>query len=395
MPKTIATTPSWYWPEGLSRVIGVPPYSIIELGVDRWINSDQIALRGQGVNYTYKEVRDLVEKVKCYINSAASENGKVAIVIGATPQGAILALGAVESNCNVYLYPKNEAYKANQINPSLVLTDDLGSLGSGFDAGKVVSLDEIVGNESQSSEDGLINIGKLRFPHICFSGKFGDAWHSNRSLLASGLSFAAFFSQSEGSGWLSTYSPGTWQGFTSLVSALYSKSVYTLSDTQDHFVENFKDPSLGWLILPIESAESHILSLGRKGRPSTFKTAVIGVEGVFSPDLRREISGFVGQALTLYGMAESGPMLASHPTWFLDEATGIPLPNMNLNPADPDTNEIIDALWEFLDQAMILAYSPSLAIPQSDSSNYVGNHLVTGALAASDPNGMLYILDEV
>ena len=35
MPKTIAITPSWYWPAGISRVVGVPPYSIYDLCVVR------------------------------------------------------------------------------------------------------------------------------------------------------------------------------------------------------------------------------------------------------------------------------------------------------------------------------------------------------------------------
>ena len=39
MPKTIAITPSWYWPAGVTRVVGVPPFRIGEQLVDRFLRN--------------------------------------------------------------------------------------------------------------------------------------------------------------------------------------------------------------------------------------------------------------------------------------------------------------------------------------------------------------------
>ncbi len=48
MPKTIAITPSWYWPESVDRVAGVPPFAIHEICVSRHLRdkADQPALIG-------------------------------------------------------------------------------------------------------------------------------------------------------------------------------------------------------------------------------------------------------------------------------------------------------------------------------------------------------------
>jgi acyl-CoA synthetase (AMP-forming)/AMP-acid ligase II len=118
----------------------------------------------------------------------------------------------------------------------------------------------------------------------------------------------------------------------------------------------------------------------------------------------------------MFGMAETGVVLASHPSWYLEESVGIPVPNMHVVAADPDTGQPISSMWELVDHAMVTAWSPSLAVAgeaagdgqgpdgtdghiggqtaSGFASRFVGRRFVTGVLAASDPNGMLYLVDE-
>jgi hypothetical protein len=109
------------------------------------------------------------------------------------------------------------------------------------------------------------------------------------------------------------------------------------------------------------------------------------------------LAGATGaDVLTMFRTAETGPVLASHPSWHPDESVGIPVPNMRIVPADPDTGEPVDVLWELLDRAMVSAWSPSRAVEGLPPGPGVpaGARFAMGVLAASDPNGMLYLVDE-
>jgi hypothetical protein len=105
----------------------------------------------------------------------------------------------------------------------------------------------------------------------------------------------------------------------------------------------------------------------------------------------------------VFGLAETGPVFGSHASWYLDEAVGIPLTNVHVVPADPRTGRPIPTLWELVESAMVTVSSPSVGVDPAAAGGDGGEgsgglarladgRLMTGVIASSDPNGMVYLL---
>ena len=120
------------------------------------------------------------------------------------------------------------------------------------------------------------------------------------------------------------------------------------------------------------------------------------VDGPFEPDQRRRVSKSLEcPALTFWGTPETGPVFASHQSWYMDESVGLPMTNAHVVPADPRTGEPIQALWELVELAEVTVFSPSLMTGYEEASpeaRFAGNRFRTGMMASSDANGMIYLL---
>lgn len=415
MPKTIATTPSWYWPEGVPRVLGIPPYFLEELLVERWTAHPppHPMVVSSDASVGALELAERVRDGAGAIEAMAAERPLV-VSAGPTAQGAVLVLAALASGRPVLLVPPGGAVAAGDqpAGASLGMGDAAGSAAlqaAGFD---VVDLDAAgarASREASAAErtgtgapghPGSDPLADLRAPVACMTGKFGPAWHSHRSLLAGATALAGFLGATGDATWLSTVSPCAWDGFLAMSVALLAGATLVLAEPGDAALEATAAEEPTWVMAALPDAVATWGGSRRRRAPAKGpRGALLTVDGPFDPDARASIAPAAGAAaLTLFGMAETGPILASHPSWYLDEAVGIPVPNMHVVPADPDTGEPISALWELVDQAMVTAWSPSLALADGGGDGggrerFVGRRFVTGVLAASDPNGMLYLVD--
>ncbi len=401
MPKTIATTPSWYWPDGVPRVLGVPPYFIEEAAIEKWLkHSAEIPLLGSGSRVLNAgELAEQIETVAKNLNVLASSSDQMlAVVAGPSLDGALLTLAAIASSLKVLLIPSDGDIKSilNERNLKFVC-DGMGAeiLSSiGINATDVSTLKDPVNQDqvgppiSRAFNDTVIG---LPFDK-------GVAWHSHRSILAGAISMQAFYSSEQESTWAITYSPCSWQGLVGMITAMLSGCTcyFTPSGQQGKELAEMMSPK--WLFSSMEDALDTWVGSGRKKKSNytTGQSAIVGINGVFSSDARRDIDNSVGSALTLLGSPVTLAMLGAHPSWYLDEAAGIALPNMHVTPADPDNGEPITTLWELIDEAMISAWAPSLApsLEGQAADQLSGKRYLTGVLAASDPNGMLYVLDD-
>jgi len=120
--------------------------------------------------------------------------------------------------------------------------------------------------------------------------------------------------------------------------------------------------------------------------------------GVFDPGDRQRVGkSFRCPALTLYGLAETGPIFAAHPQWYMDESIGIPVTNAHVVPADPRNGAAIQTLWELVESAEVTVKGPALMTGyenRNDLDYLTEGRFRTGVIASSDANGMIYILPD-
>ncbi len=418
MPKTIATTPSWYWPDLIPRAIGIPPFAIGDFLITRFANQlqDETVFVSEKTEYSFLEVLNLTDKIAASIREKRSSDDQlnIGMLLGQSPQAALIFLAALKSNSKVYLIDDQnlDSYDFKNLKLDFFTGDFDKSL---FE--NKTKLTDVIYYSFEDLKDSVLDqnnsdLNKLNLfisdvninePQICLRGKFGLTWHSQRSLLAGALSFASFLEgstivkQRSENTWLNYYCLSVWEGVVGLLTSLINGSKTYFCETADQVVNTINEYAPNYILCDFEKSAEFIGQLGRKKRSSlnSNQAALLGINGEFSPDARREVSNSLGSALTFYGTGETLIMVSAHPSWYIDEAVGIAIPNMHIVPADPDTFEPIDTLWELLDEAVISAWSPSL------STSYNGNlidhikdgRFITESLAASDPNGMLYLLD--
>ncbi len=422
MPKTIATTPSWYWPDRVPRVLGTPPYYLEELLVERWARRHPVhpALVSSDARTEAAELAERVRAVAVAIDATTSPDRPVAVCAGPTAEGAALVLGALASGRRALLVPPGTTTNGRVSQASLGLADPTGAgqlKAVGLDT---VGLDDLVarapvdgagpngrpagpsnGSNPGGGEDDRPDLGA---PVACVVGRYGPVWHSHHSLLAGAVALGAFLGVTGQTAWLSTFSPCTWEGLCGLTVALLAGSTLVLAEPCEEAAEAATSEHPAWLLSSLSDAlATWGGSRRRRANDDGARAVLLMVGGPFDPDERRAVAPVAGgTALTLFGMAETGVVLASHPSWYLEESVGIPVPNMHVVPADPDTGEPISSMWELVDQAMVTAWSPSLAVAGEAAegadgrfaSRFAGRRFITGVLAASDPNGMLYLVDE-
>ncbi len=427
MPKTIATTPSWYWPDGVPRVLGIPPVSITEATVIRpaVLGPDRPALLRETGSVGAAELVGMVGTVAAGLAPEGPgsepgdgrEDGPDAVVVcaGSSSGGVLAVLGALASGRPVVLVPPGDVGSAMAGSADgkgggpgpgpgrpLALGDAEGVValaGVGIPALDVESLLAGPPPAGAPITDRGTAAGGLRAPSVRLAGRSGPVRHSPRSLLAGALAMATFVAPGPGETWLTTSSPCTWDGLCSALGALWAGATLAVTRPGDAMVEAFERHQPTWTWTSLALAADGWAGGGRKRRrgAGTGRFVLATVDGPFDPDECRGVgSGAGAEVLTVFGMAETGPMLAAHPSWHIDESVGIPVSNMHVVPADPDTGEPVDAMWELLDRAMLSVWSPSLAVDGFDPGpgRPAGRRFVTGVLAASDPNGMLYLVDE-
>ena len=79
---------------------------------------------------------------------------------------------------------------------------------------------------------------------------------------------------------------------------------------------------------------------------------IVAIERPFSTSRRLRIGRRIrADVLTLLGRSDLGPIVGSHPAWFLNDAAGIPLPSVDLRPLNPTDGAPLNIGWEVVDSA--------------------------------------------
>lgn len=355
MPKTIAITPSWYWPARVPRVVGVPPFTLPELLVERRARRepDGLAVVDGNERITNAQLASMVAEVAGGTPDAAAISSPVP-----TARGVVALLGALASGTPIR-----------------------------FDAQGAASL----GSERREGN---------REPVIGLPARDALAWHSQRSVLAGGLSLGAFLEVGAERPWLSTFGLGSWEGLYGVTTALAAGAPLVLAPAGEGALEYIVREGVGIAFTDLASAYQASKEAKRdvKAVRGVLGSLLLSTGGMFDPDQRRRVAKlFECPALTIFGLPETGPIFAAHPSWYIDEAIGIPMTNVHVVPVDPRSYTPVQTLWELVESAMVTVFSPMMTVGYEGGAHadrFRDERFVTGLIASSDANGMIYLLPD-
>lgn len=400
MPKTIAITPSWYWPAGTTRVTGVPPFGLHEMLVDRFARHrpDQAALVSGEERVSGAELEGLVHAGAGGLRARLGADGDVALCAGATVEGVVLLLAALAAGARVRLVPTDAAPPGG----ALVLADTAGATAASAAGGQVVRLADLTQGAPAEAGAGP-HIG-LHDAAVAVPGAPGgaSAWHSHHSILATAVSIATFLQVDATVPWVSAQPLASWEGLAGVTVPLFAGSTLVLP-ADEPLPQSAAREGAGYVFTDLDTATALTRDAKRdvKNLRGALRLLLLSVPGPFDPDMRRRVGrSFDCPALTMFGTVETGPVFASHPSWYVDESIGIPITNAHVVPVDPRSGVPIQTLWELVESARVSVRSPSCMVGYDDASGLdapvADGRVMMRLLASSDANGMIYLLpDEV
>ncbi|MCC7366282.1 MAG: acyl--CoA ligase [Dehalococcoidia bacterium] len=384
MPKTIAITPSWYWPAGIPRVVGVPPFLVSDLCIERQVRDrpGAPALIDASGTLTFAELASEVERRAKPLAAAAGE-ARLAVLPGAlTRENVLQLLAGLSAGVRLRIAPP---------------TSDAGSL-----AGQI-GAPVVAGNQPAGEEAAMLPRVAPASPAVCIDGGKAPAWHSNRSLLAMAISMTTFLDAERGAPWLVTLPLSRWEGLMAVLAPLYLGGPVVLAPERadaDGLIGLVSKFGARYVAAPLEPFAQACKDAKRAAKDARrqLAAALLAVDGPFDPDQRRRVGKSLEcPALTFWGTAETGPVFAAHPSWYLDESVGLPMTNAHVVPVEPRGGQPLPALWELVEMAEVTAFTPSLMTGyegEDVTARFSGVCFRTGMMASSDANGMVYLLGE-
>ena len=210
----------------------------------------------------------------------------------------------------------------------------------------------------------------------------------------------AFFELESQRPWLSTFPFSCWEGVFGLTIGLATGAPVVLGQPGVPALVTIAREGVGYAFTDLPSAFGATKDAKRevKDMRGILSALLVSVPGVFDADQRRRVGRlFECPALTMFGTPETGPIFAAHPSWYVDEAIGISVTNAHVVPVDPRSGLPVATLWEFVESAMVTVYSPQMCVGYEGGAHgerFRDGRFVTGVIASSDANGMIYVLPE-
>jgi acyl-CoA synthetase (AMP-forming)/AMP-acid ligase II len=415
MAKTIAINPSWYWPDDIPRLLGVPPMFCDRLMAERWSRrrSEATAVADRDGAVTYAELWSRAGAVAAALRERGGGEGRVALVGPAGVDGVVALIGALAARRRpILLDPQSPraAETAAAVGAGLAIVQPPAQAPAGMEQVELRELEEVGGgaDAGDSQEDG----GAVHDVHeAALDLVTADGWlaaHSNYSLVSGALSLAAFLGNGEPASWLCSMPLWTWEGLYSALVPLYTGGTAAICDADeapDEAGDLVEDHGVAYALVPFDLVRD--LSRGKpRGLADPLKRNLRGLllsadRPFGAGDRRKARKALDVPILTMFGLAETGPILASHPSWYVDESVGIPVTNVEVQPANPETGEPLDTNWELLDYATMVIRGPQLmagyegAATEDErlATRLEDGWFKTWALASFDANGMMYLVE--
>ncbi len=405
-----------YWPEDVYRYLAIPGLALDEGVVSRAAKrrAQHPALLWNGEPLTYQQLAEETDKtMKALLGRLGDQGGRVAIGVQ-YPVGALkIFLGALKARLNVLLVDLSASAEGlheqlSAFEPDWVVADegkpgrpDFARAAPGIRLLSTRELSE-AGTGSPRPRARLdLKAPAVAIPAIGERGGSRLVYHSHASLLAGAISWSTFLTLKENDTLLCVGPLSTWEGLYSVLPALFRGGTSALADSQepDAVAEAVRLHRPRYMLLPLQEASrmaSH-RDVTRAIRDTEgLEGILVSVTGPFLIAERKRLAHLLGKPiLTVLGNVEAGPIVASHPTWYLDGAVGIPVTNVDVWPLNPRTGNPLQIPWEAVEYGEIGVRSQMAAVsyqtPEEGQERIREGWLRTKVVATMDPNGLFYL----
>jgi len=375
---------SAYWPEDTPRYAHIPLKTVCDVTIGPIAESapDRPALVCADRTLTYGELWQRVTRCAGALRGRCKSGTRVASVLSDPAELVVTALGAFEAQTlNLVSVEILELQALSAFVPELIIGAAQATGVASLSFSEMIALSIV---ERTQRPD-------LRTPLLAFArpDRRGEVLHNHRTLAATAIAVGAFYMLEEGSRVVLLEPPITWYTLALMLGAFnrgatvwaaWGADRSPMPDRADYVV-------CGW-----NTAGKFLEEGAEKRLPSRIGAgAIVAIEGPFSVSRRRRIARKLRTpVLTLLGRSDLGPVLGSHPTWFLDDAAGIPLPNVDTRPLNPADRTPVSIGWDSVAQAE-LGVRSALAPAGGDLSE---GWLQTGIVCEVDPTGLYYLHGE-
>jgi hypothetical protein len=367
-----------YWPEDTARYAHVPLKRVgdLTLHATATIGADRAAVMSAAGPASYGRVAADVKRL------AASLRGRL-------QKGARVAVGLedpVELVTSLFACFETEmlAYGAATAVPQETIDLFGADLVIGGAGDKGVSFPAL------GAEQGSDKIDRPDFkkPLIAFAkpDRSGETVHNHKTLAATAIALGSFFMIDEQTQIVLAQPPTDWLSLAMLLAA-WNKGGTVWAGWQ----EGVKLPErVDYLVIGWDAAiRQYVEGPPRIPRTRIGAGALVGIERGFSVARRRRLARRLGApVLTVLGRSDLGPLIASHPTWFLDDAVGIPLPNVDTRPLNPSDGTPLNIGWDAVESAELGIKS---AHAPAGGTLVAENWIRTGLIAEIDPTGLYFL----
>lgn len=374
---------SAYWPEMTARHAHVPLERAPQFTVHRSAKSDpdRLALVTPERSVTFAELSDLVRRAGAGIAERTGESGRIAILLDDPVALAACAFGAWEADRLAFLSSGPVPFgPLTDFAPDLVVARELAHAPPGVPVETAHTL--------LATEPVTFGKANLRAPVIVLAkpDASGEVAHNHKTLVATAVAFSSFFMFEPGAEIVLLEPPTGWLGLAVLLGAWHKATTVRAAWTPTWAGHPER---VDYLAGSFAGAEARYIGATPARRDVRAGVgAILGIEGPFSPAHRRRLARRLGTpVLTLYGRNDLGPVLGSHPTWYLDDGLGIPLPNVDTRPLDPSDGHELTIGWDAVEEAEIGVKS-ALAPAGGELS---GTWLRSRLIGQVDPTGLYFV----
>ncbi len=373
---------SAYWPEMTARHAHVPLERAPQFTVHRSAKSDpdRAALVTPERSVTFAELSEMVRRAAAGIAERTAEGGRVAVLHDDPIAQAACAFGAWEADRLAFVasgpVPPGPL---SDFAPDLVIARELAHSLPGVPA---------VTPHTVQAEPVTFGKANLRAPILVLPNRdaTGEVAHNHKTLVATAVAFSSFFQFEPGAEVVLLEPPTNWLGLAVVLGAWHKATTIRVAWTR------------GWAGHPdrVDYIAGSFAAARERYAGSTPALrdvragvgAILGIEGPFSPAQRRRLARRLGTpVLTVYGRNDLGPAIGSHPTWYLDDAVGIPLPNVDTRPLDPASGAELTIGWDAVEEAEIGVKSALAPAGGELSGTWLRSRL-TGQV---DPTGLYFV----
>ncbi|MBI2964339.1 MAG: AMP-binding protein [Deltaproteobacteria bacterium] len=367
-----------YWPEDTARYAHVPLKRVGEITLHAFAGSapDRAALVTDGGPVSYGEVSARAKKLAASLRARLAKGSRVAVAVAEPADLAAALFACFETEMLAYVSAGAIAAETVELfGADLVI-------GAGERAVPVAALLGEEGDPRSERPD-------YKKPLIAFAkpDRGGEVVHTHKTLAATAIDVGSFFMIDADTQVLLLEPPTDWLSLATLLGA-WQRGAAVWVGWGEHAAA--PPERVDYVVATWPTAVARFLDAPpRIPRLRVGAGALVGVEGPFSLSARRRLARRVGApVLTVLGRNDLGPIIASHPTWFLDDAVGIPLPNVDTRPLNPATGEPLNIGWDAVESAELgikSAHAPAGGTLVAD------NWIRTGLVAEIDPTGLYFL----